>query len=419
MFDSIKAGKQIATYRKKLNLTQEELAEKLDISPQAISKWENGYAMPEVSILFQLSEVLNCSIDTLLKPKSYNIFAGDFDFEFIVLPRSLVGNYSGPEWPKSIMYGSLMTALKLFLGLESRRDYQNRQTNDEEEYILQSAISNICFGYSWYPDKTIKDSYSIYGLDFEIFIKSDYSEEHYISLARKQIETGYPVIILPDKYSDVIFAIGYSYNGKVLKGLGFLDGDDQRNAKINFNSLNNYEGWYSNSSKMILVKPSMEKISVEHACKNAIHNAISLLSNLQQINRPDNISATIYGYGAIIYDNWCKLLTEENRLNVKNMDSLFPQAFIHYENKLRTKQFFEKCTYIINGVDQSLLASAIKQYDELMNFAGEIAGICHERNEINPDEMNDKRNYIINMLRRSKEIEGLALSYIQKAINNI
>lgn len=46
MFDNVKAGKQIALLRKSKGLTQEDVARELNISPQAVSKWENGHTMP-------------------------------------------------------------------------------------------------------------------------------------------------------------------------------------------------------------------------------------------------------------------------------------------------------------------------------------------------------------------------------------
>ena len=49
--DQEKIGKFIATCRKKQNLTQAELAEKLCITDRAISKWENGRGMPDSSIM--------------------------------------------------------------------------------------------------------------------------------------------------------------------------------------------------------------------------------------------------------------------------------------------------------------------------------------------------------------------------------
>ncbi|MDE5952020.1 MAG: helix-turn-helix domain-containing protein, partial [Acetatifactor sp.] len=51
MLDSTKIGNFIAAKRKNLGLTQQQLADKLNISFQAISKWENGSAYPKVEIL--------------------------------------------------------------------------------------------------------------------------------------------------------------------------------------------------------------------------------------------------------------------------------------------------------------------------------------------------------------------------------
>jgi transcriptional regulator with XRE-family HTH domain len=68
MIDNYKIGNQILLLRKRNGFTQEELAEKLNISPQAISKWENGHALPETSMLPLLSKLLNTSIDSILMP---------------------------------------------------------------------------------------------------------------------------------------------------------------------------------------------------------------------------------------------------------------------------------------------------------------------------------------------------------------
>ena len=59
-------GKIITERRKVLGLTQQSLAEKLNISFQAVSKWENGTSYPDVTLLPQLAAALNLSIDSLL-----------------------------------------------------------------------------------------------------------------------------------------------------------------------------------------------------------------------------------------------------------------------------------------------------------------------------------------------------------------
>ncbi len=62
-------GKRIATLRKEKDLRQDDLAQKLNISPQAISKWENDLTCPDIGILPELSSILGVSIDELLTGK--------------------------------------------------------------------------------------------------------------------------------------------------------------------------------------------------------------------------------------------------------------------------------------------------------------------------------------------------------------
>lgn len=59
-------GKRIARYRKQLGLTQDALAEKLGITAQAVSKWENDQSCPDIATLPKLSEIFGISIDELL-----------------------------------------------------------------------------------------------------------------------------------------------------------------------------------------------------------------------------------------------------------------------------------------------------------------------------------------------------------------
>lgn len=64
--DQIRVGKFIAECRKKNNLTQMQLAEKLNITDRAISKWENGKGMPDSSIMLGLCNELKISVNELL-----------------------------------------------------------------------------------------------------------------------------------------------------------------------------------------------------------------------------------------------------------------------------------------------------------------------------------------------------------------
>ena len=64
--DQIKIGKFISECRKKNNLTQMQLAEMLNITDRAVSKWENGKAMPDSSIMLDLCKELKISVNELL-----------------------------------------------------------------------------------------------------------------------------------------------------------------------------------------------------------------------------------------------------------------------------------------------------------------------------------------------------------------
>ncbi len=64
--DQLKIGKFIAECRKKANLTQIQLAEKLCITDKAVSKWERGIAMPDSSIMLELCDILCISVNELL-----------------------------------------------------------------------------------------------------------------------------------------------------------------------------------------------------------------------------------------------------------------------------------------------------------------------------------------------------------------
>lgn len=64
--DQIKIGRFIAETRKSKNLTQKQLAEKLSISDKTVSKWECGKGLPDVSIMLDLCEELQITVNDLL-----------------------------------------------------------------------------------------------------------------------------------------------------------------------------------------------------------------------------------------------------------------------------------------------------------------------------------------------------------------
>ena len=64
--DQVKIGRFIAERRKSANLTQMQLAEALGITDRAVSKWENGKSLPDSSIMVELCDVLDITVNDLL-----------------------------------------------------------------------------------------------------------------------------------------------------------------------------------------------------------------------------------------------------------------------------------------------------------------------------------------------------------------
>ncbi len=69
MLDKETVGKNIASYRKRKDITQKELANLLSITAQSVSKWEAGLSLPTVDMLYDVALVLDVSVDSLLSNK--------------------------------------------------------------------------------------------------------------------------------------------------------------------------------------------------------------------------------------------------------------------------------------------------------------------------------------------------------------
>ena len=88
-------GKFIRENRKKMGLSQAELAEKLGVTYQAVSKWENGKNLPDMLVLKELSDLFNVNIDEILNGKeqkkksnkTYLIDASSLNIELQLIPN--------------------------------------------------------------------------------------------------------------------------------------------------------------------------------------------------------------------------------------------------------------------------------------------------------------------------------------------
>lgn len=76
--DTEKIGNKIALLRKEHRYTQEALAEVVQVSPQAVSKWENGRALPDTALLPRLAKALHTSIDNLLSQNDLQVLSASY-----------------------------------------------------------------------------------------------------------------------------------------------------------------------------------------------------------------------------------------------------------------------------------------------------------------------------------------------------
>ena len=97
MFSQVDFGKRLKEFRKKKNFTQREIATRIGVSEQAVSKWENGECLPDVYNLKLLGQLLHISVDTLLdtendKPEKVieTIKIGGAEFEVIEKPETIL-----------------------------------------------------------------------------------------------------------------------------------------------------------------------------------------------------------------------------------------------------------------------------------------------------------------------------------------
>jgi DNA-binding XRE family transcriptional regulator len=107
MIDSYKVGNQIALLRKSMGFTGEKLAELLGVTPQAVSKWENGKCLPESLLLPLIADTLSTSIDALLSPR-----------ELVILDAKLSDGVTAVDVTRVL--NSIINGNKLYLAVNAQ-----------------------------------------------------------------------------------------------------------------------------------------------------------------------------------------------------------------------------------------------------------------------------------------------------------
>lgn len=142
---------QVKKYRTKMGLSQEELAEKVYVTRQTISNWENGKSYPDVHSLLLLSSLFDVSLDQLIKGdietmkkiideqeiKKFNHYGTIFTVHFILLILLAVPLFMWLKWYAYVLYG-IFFVITMFWALKVEKI---KKENDIQTYKEIVAFS--------------------------------------------------------------------------------------------------------------------------------------------------------------------------------------------------------------------------------------------------------------------------------------
>ena len=144
-------SKYLQLLRKKHNYTQDELAKKLDISRQAVSKWETGAAIPDLEVLLKISKLYGITINDILEPNIPTERITDFE-QLSKVPENELREILKQFDMTSLVMASMGASPKINNLLEKlfpdvdykmERNYIGRVRIDEVERIQQEIVSVI------------------------------------------------------------------------------------------------------------------------------------------------------------------------------------------------------------------------------------------------------------------------------------
>lgn len=144
-------SKYLQLLRKKHNYTQDELAKKLDISRQAVSKWETGAAIPDLEVLLKISKLYGITINDILEPNIPTERITDFE-QLSKIPENELREILKQFDMTSLVMASMGASPKINNLLEKlfpdvdykiERNYIGRVRIDEVKRIQQEIVSVI------------------------------------------------------------------------------------------------------------------------------------------------------------------------------------------------------------------------------------------------------------------------------------
>lgn len=243
--DQEKIGTFIKEMRKKQNLTQEQLAEKLEVTNKSISRWENGKTMPDYSILKALCKTLDISVNELFNGEkiSKDNIIEEYDNNLV----KVLKEYKRMKKAKNILIVAFLIILYLFvhvflifgvpviisnnakvetntdvskyneyIGLNAKQEYQNKWNMNEEIFPpnITPEMNILDYKMVYYnPWDAQYLSYLVVEYDEEEYEKevkrlNNYGIEDYIGYYSVTGFTNYQLLAMEsDSYQGFVYAI--------------------------------------------------------------------------------------------------------------------------------------------------------------------------------------------------------------------
>ncbi|MDA3885619.1 MAG: helix-turn-helix transcriptional regulator [Candidatus Delongbacteria bacterium] len=154
--DIQKIGKYILKLRKQKNITQKQLGERLNVSYQAVSKWERGETLPDTMLLLELAVIFETSVDNILR-------GGEtiMDFKKTISIKEIkmgiyhlcnLGNCIGRD---NIVYSSIIKGINEGMVIDAEECFNNKYKR--EALVVEVIVQNIMNGA--YVDLTDADKH--------------------------------------------------------------------------------------------------------------------------------------------------------------------------------------------------------------------------------------------------------------------
>ncbi len=170
MTDNIKIGKTIALLRSQKGITQSELGERIGVSFQAVSKWERGETLPDVSVLTDLADVLETTVDFLLRGGETNIsFKGKLSVVDMIDGINSLKNMGELLGKENIIYRYAVDGINQGMNTDIEAAFQDDFIF--EAFVAEAIIQNLKAGY--FVDATD--------------IKRNFKHEHFRNIALEYV----------------------------------------------------------------------------------------------------------------------------------------------------------------------------------------------------------------------------------------